>query len=383
MVPVTDSVEAGCRPGSHYLWWHRYFYLLYSSDISISLTYISGNVRNDIISTLRYSIEAGVAIIGPFIIQRSPDLIEIDTKNETDISYLFDQAFMRSKLAHACPELRFFDSREDFEKTSTALTMVIQATPRDLPQDEGPVTSISPALDAQPAPAGSNLRVIFPAPFAYLPICIDGAPFADSIGGFIPFRQDAQRLAAAVLCTLAWRDSPHLNSSSPASAPPAFFGAHLRTAVDATAAGFPGYDMQAPRYFEIAKAHNLTSVFLASGDSQTTKQFIAEGLLEDPPLYVVTKHDLLDPADLKLLDGMSWDQQALVDYLVLVASSYFAGVSASSFSANVMVKRRVSSVSGSCGKGFEGTATDATYRDELSELVGEPKSSIFISNLYP
>lgn len=383
MVPVTDSVEAGCRPRSHHLRWHRYFYLLWSSDISTSLTYILGNVRNDIISTLRYSIEAGVAIIGPFIIQRSPDLIEIDTKNEIDVSYLFDLAFMRSKLAHACPELRFFDSREDFEKTSTAPTVVIQATPRDLPQDEGPVTSISPALDAQPAPAGSNLRVIFPAPFAYLPICIDGAPFADSIGGFIPFRQDAQRLAAAVLCTLAWRYNPHLNFSSPASTPLAFFGAHLRTAADAKAAGFPGYDIQAPRYFEIAKAHNLTSVFLASGDHQATKQFIAEGLLEDPPLYVMTKYDLLDPADLKLLDGMSWDQQALVDYLVLVASSYFAGVSASSFSANVMVKRRVSSVSGSCGEGFEGTATDTTYRDELSELVGEPKFSIFISNLYP
>lgn len=351
--------------------------------MSTSLTYISGNVRNDVIATLRYAIEAGVAIIGPFINQRAPDLIKLDTDIEIDVSHFFDLAFMRTKLANACPKLRFFNSREDFEKASTGPTLNITASPRDLPQDKGPVTSISPAFDAQPVPAGSNLRVIFPAPFIYLPVCIDGAPFADSIGGFIPFRQDAQRLAAAVLSTLAWRYNPHLDNSSPASTPPAFFGAHLRTAADAKAAGFPGYERQAPRYFEIAKAHNLTSVFVASGDYNATKQFIADGLLQDPPLNVMTKYDLLDRADVKLLDGMGWDQQALVDYLVLVASSYFAGTARSSFSANVAVKRRVGSATGTCGQGFGGNTSDATFRDELSELVGDPVFSIFLSNLYP
>jgi hypothetical protein len=41
------------------------------------------------------------------------------------------------------------------------------------------------------------------------------------------------------------------------------------------------------------------------------------------------------------LKGLSFDQQALVDYLVLLKSSQFAGVGHSSFAWNIALKRHV------------------------------------------
>lgn len=90
-------------------------------------------------------------------------------------------------------------------------------------------------------------------------------------------------------------------------------------------------------------------------------------------MAVVTKYDLLRGLDLEQLSNLTWDQQALVDYLVLLRSSYFMGMAESSFAWAIAVKRRVTSKTGSCGfrKGlYSGYLWNAALWDEFSNVMG-------------
>lgn len=56
---------------------------------------------------------------------------------------------------------------------------------------------------------------------------------------------------------------------------------------------------------------------------------------------MVSKADLLTGEDADELASLSWDQQGLVDYIVLVGSDYFVGNSRSSFSILTIQKRHL------------------------------------------
>jgi len=123
---------------------------------------------------------------------------------------------------------------------------------------------------------------------------------------------------------------------------------------------------------------------MASGHANATAsaKFVAQAAALSPPITVVTKTDLLGGDDLARLDALNFDQQALVDYLVLLRASYFAGVAISSYSANVAMRRRVLSKAGSCGPKSAGTAGDVAFRDEFSELFGVGHSE-WAENIFP
>ena len=53
--------------------------------------------------------------------------------------------------------------------------------------------------------------------------------------------------------------------------------------------------------------------------------------MEQHGITVMTKSELLHGEDLEELKAMSWDQQALVDYEMMLKSSFFAGLQQSSF----------------------------------------------------
>jgi len=56
---------------------------------------------------------------------------------------------------------------------------------------------------------------------------------------------------------------------------------------------------------------------------------------------VTTKFNLLKEKDLEELQALKWDQQGLVDFLVMLKASDFAGIGHSSFAWNVALKRHV------------------------------------------
>jgi hypothetical protein len=99
-------------------------------------------------------------------------------------------------------------------------------------------------------------------------------------------------------------------------------------------------------------------------------------------MTVVTKHDLLQGPDRRQLDSLSFDQQALVDFLVLFKSSSFMGVAHSSFPWNIALRRHELSKYSQYGN--EGSDL---LRDEFSVIMGMeadyPHVDPFVYGLWP
>lgn len=89
---------------------------------------------------------------------------------------------------------------------------------------------------------------------------------------------------------------------------------------------------------------------------------------------MVAKAELLQGSEKKELEALTWDQQALVDYLVLEKAGRFAGVSDSSFSWGIAYARQVvSREAGTCKSVRKGLGEGVQFRDELSTVFGRPR----------
>jgi hypothetical protein len=160
----------------------------------------------------------------------------------------------------------------------------------------------------------------------------------------------------------------------------AYLGIHLRTDSDAVKMGWSTYSEQTAHYLKLVEQSPLSVIYVASGNNTSVELLAAEAALEEKPKIVVTKTDLLEGDDLKLLQSMTWDQQALVDYSILLKSSMFGGMSASSFSWNIALRRRSIAERGTCeaihDQWWRGAnlPKGSTYRDELSDIMGDALS---------
>lgn len=123
-----------------------------------------------------------------------------------------------------------------------------------------------------------------------------------------------------------------------------FVGIHLRSEADALSF-WPTYEMQEQGY--LGKVRELgpkaaTVAYVASGNAtETEKLRAAAAKAGGGGLKLVSKTDLLDEEGLRELGALSWDQQGLVDYVVLAGAEYFLGNSRSSFSISVSLKRHL------------------------------------------
>ncbi|KUI67114.1 hypothetical protein VM1G_03584 [Cytospora mali] len=180
------------------------------------------------------------------------------------------------------------------------------------------------------------------------PIYSDGEAFALSFASVLQFRNDTRILATKVLKALVDKFSLQV-SLKQSILPNAFFGVHLRTEADSKftweSAGdywfYSHYQNQMEVYLKQAPRSKPAAIYVASGDSAETAQFAADAARVPAPnnYTVVTKSDLLSGEDLGALEALTFDQQALVDYLVLLKASDFAGVAHSSFAWSVALKR--------------------------------------------
>lgn len=120
-----------------------------------------------------------------------------------------------------------------------------------------------------------------------------------------------------------------------------FVGIHLRSEADALSF-WPTYEMQEEGY--LGKVQELgqqgTIAYVASGNATETQKLRAAAA-DKAGLKLVSKTDILDEEGLRELGAFSWDQQGLVDYIVLSGAEYFMGNSRSSFSISVSLKRHL------------------------------------------
>ncbi|EJT78879.1 hypothetical protein GGTG_03973 [Gaeumannomyces tritici R3-111a-1] len=401
-----------------------------------------GMVRNQILKCIRYAMHGGGALVVPSMAKRNPgDVTDIETANDVPLEYLFDrQAFVRH-LTAACPEMRLFDRAGDFPSYSQLagngrpLQLVGDEFERGRPEgaplqhprewrrrfDEwlGGQPGVQ-QQQQQPPSADRPVHVEIGQSFLEYPVQDDGPAFAREFGKLLPFRPDARELAARVL--LALRRRCGLRSIDPTRpvSPGAFFGAHLRLERDAVWAWSPDewrfgrardqFEEQA-RY---AARTGLGVVYVASGN-ETVVDMLAgfmgarrglggghgrseDGAVEtrrrrrsriqarsgggDGNVTVVTKLDLLQGDDLALLQSLTFDQQALVDFLVMFKASAFMGVAHSSFSWNVALRRHEMSA-------YAGIANEGSdlLRDEYSIIMGAkrdyPRIDPFASAMWP
>jgi hypothetical protein len=124
-----------------------------------------------------------------------------------------------------------------------------------------------------------------------------------------------------------------------------YFGVHLRTERDSQQGWPPSkyeyskYETQSTFYLEQAVASKLSVIYVASGDASQLSRFSEDAKAYN--LNVTTKQELLQGEDRQQLEAMTFDQQALVDWLVLLKSSQFAGVGHSSFAWNIALWRHM------------------------------------------
>lgn len=268
---------------------------------------------------------------------------------------MFDEDFFKISLSTACPQITIIQTESLLDPSINRAELI--------PKELGSKFKVDRVIDFAVewrglfdewiwylgAPSGLNeskplLVSVRPSWFEW-PILHDSASFIATFGRILRFNQTFLDLASTVLYAL---DQEYDLGVDPGKigvpTKGKFYGAHLRTAQDAVAANFATYEEQSNAYLASAKEHKLSIIYVASGSPPDIVRFTETAAKQK--IKVTTKLALLEGkpefADaLKELQAMTWDQQALIDYMVLLRSSHFGGTWASSFSYNIVFRRHV------------------------------------------
>jgi hypothetical protein len=311
-----------------------------------------GNVRNSILICVRHSIAAGAGLVMPQLLLRKPDdITDIWTKDHIPFSYMFDQQHFVESLRISCPGLKLYSSEDEIGNFANATRhdlhvediaskpfffarAMLVDRPELWPQD------FSNWVKREKLTSTAEKPLIVDLVRSYLsyPVYSDGKEFAESFGGMLKFRSDTRKLATKILVALSQTSGIPLNISAP-FLENTFLGAHLRTEKDAQKSWGNSYALQLDSYVKQALSTGLSLIYLTSGDLSEATKFTND--VRSHNLNVTTKHDLLSGGDKEELLALTWDQHALVDYLVLLKASSFAGSGTSSFSWNIGLWRHI------------------------------------------
>lgn len=271
---------------------------------------------------------------------------------------MFDDDYFVDSLASTCPQILIVPHIDDLADIPSAATPV-NLTPKDLGVDFKVFRVMDfaakwrklfddwiPKFGAKDgfSPEEPFIVSMTPAIFEF-PTNYDNPQFIATFGRILRFHENVRRLAGIVLYAMDQKYNLDINPAK-TGIPDAekYYGAHLRTAVDATKAGFAPYEDQAKAYLADAYKHKLSVVYLASGSAPDIERFTTDAAAQN--VSVTTKLHLLESAPeyahaLEEMQKLSWDQQALIDYLILLRSSVFGGTWASSFAWNIAFRRHV------------------------------------------
>ncbi|KAI0892736.1 hypothetical protein F4806DRAFT_479031 [Annulohypoxylon nitens] len=334
-----------------------------------------GNIRNYIHTCIRYGLEAGATgFVMPKIRKRNEtDLADLFT-DYLPFNYMFDEKHFKYAFSTNCPQITIYDDIKDIPGVGSKPN-IEHITPKKFGNREGCDFRdqnrhtdrfgdrfrkwLNDSKGGQRPPSQTRPRLIrFNWGVLWdWQIYRDGPEFANTFGNILRFNDQILRLGKTTLKRMhAYAEANGVKNGR-------FLGVHLRTESDAL--GFwPSYNTQTEAYLKQATARGFEVAYIATGDSLEAQNF-AGAAIEMAQMRVVTKADLLDDEDLDELDSLSWDQQGLIDLIVLLGSDYFVGAMPSSFSIYTAMKRHLRT---------EGLYTRpykvGTEGDGLSYLVG-------------
>ncbi|KAL2131985.1 hypothetical protein VTI74DRAFT_4386 [Chaetomium olivicolor] len=313
-----------------------------------------GNIRNYILTCIRYAVEAGATgLVLPTITTRSEKDLSNIMLGQEPFGYFFNEKHFLHSLQTACPQFTVYTSTNYIPHAPVPFKAE-HITPRNFGRRGGcdnrdlnkHTGLFAKAFWAHinttaeefnwPPPSTQHPRIIrfnWGVQWDW-PVFRDGPEFVATYGGLLRFRQDILELGQRTATYMRQFALQHGGSRS-------FVGMHLRTESDVLSR-WPKYDEQSGAYLERAASMNFKAAYLATGNKTEARKLTAAAA-DQHVMAVITKHDLLKdhPTDLAALEALTWDQQALVDFIVLLECDYFLGVSPSSFSMNVALKRHL------------------------------------------
>ncbi|KAI1452656.1 hypothetical protein F4805DRAFT_446738 [Annulohypoxylon moriforme] len=331
-----------------------------------------GNIRNYILTCIRYAVDAGATgLVLPRIRARSASNLDNLFRETQPFGYMFDEAHFRHAMADACPRITIYAEVEDVpgarQKAHQEGRSIDRIVERITPKHFGGsragcdkrdpnrytdqfgaafrdwVRSSADERGWAPINDVDNPRLIR---FSWgvlwdWPVYRDGQEFAAMFGGLLKIRDDILDIADTLVTLM--RVIATSTKGTETVAGNSFLGVHLRSEADALSQ-WPSYDNQTKSYLREAASQGYQGrvAYLASGN-QTEAEKFGDEALATLQLRVRSKYDLLENNGkiLEKLNKLSWDQQALVDFAVLLDCDYFVGVSPSSFSINVALKRHL------------------------------------------
>ena len=366
-----------------------------------------GMVRNQILRCIRYAISGGAAIVVPSMALRNPKKLEdIETSTEVPLEYLFDREAFKAHLSKGCPGMTIYDRAEDLpffsQQAGEPLTLIGSQFEPDHPREglrhprewrhlfDKWLNQQSVLVQYQ-----APVHVKIGQSFLEYPVRDDGDAFVNEFGKILSFRNDTRALAARILLELKERYALPIDPTK-AINPDAYYGAHLRLEQDAIWAWPPAewrfsqMEDQFEEQFRNLERTGLGIVYVASGNETVVDLFaeawrrrlaVAAGS-DEINATVVTKYDLLQGLDRQLFDSLTFDQQGLVDFLVMFKASAFMGVAHSSFPWTVALRRHeISKYQHYANEGSD------LLRDEYSVIMGMeadyPDVDPFVYGLWP
>jgi hypothetical protein len=308
-------------------------------------------VRNEVLTCLRYAIDAGAGFVLPSLRLRGAVAFgehDLHTGGRAGLDFYFDVDFFKATMAQHCHQMPIADSVyaiPDFGVASfpdliNFKDVYTLATGKA--NDPGApwpallntnATFFGPDMDkAFPGDLTSLVPVVHRFNLSYFewPTTNDPPVFWHNFGRVLQFRPDVIELAGEVYHNLVGPQEE------------AFFGIHLRIEKDVGEAWGAFADLCAD-YVRRLLDRPLNLVYLAGGDASGLPRFRAFLAQQHSPKHhrVETKSTLLSGESLARLESMPFDQQAQVDYLVLLKSAFHAGTAASSFTANLGARRHL------------------------------------------
>ncbi|KAF2155447.1 hypothetical protein K461DRAFT_319851 [Myriangium duriaei CBS 260.36] len=310
-----------------------------------------GNVRAMVLDFLFLAIRSRMPIILPMYIQRSQtDLYDMheNTPETLPFGHFFDEAHFLKQMATFCPQMKIYDN---FESASTNATKLKERfMPKTVRLNRMAGDSFDWRLEdlrrwivAQKDYVANSTNIVD----INWTFCVyDLRTFPRQrrmLGSLVQLQPEARRLAGTIIYNMHQRlHSTKLLDPHASTHRNLYMGAHLRTEDDADKAGWTGghggFDVQTGLMIQIAKAQNLSTIYLACGDPGDVKMMI-EKARDTAQIQVYSKTDLLEGPDLDELKALTWDQQGVIDFEVLSRSSFYVGPSMSSFTWNVVMRR--------------------------------------------
>ena len=349
-----------------------------------------GNIRNSVLHCVRYAISAGAGLVIPKIILRnSHNIVQLETGERTTLDYMFDVKHFVESLRLSCPALNLYYTEDDIpnrEKSPDPISIAPESLVEGKSRDGSAALQNSDQWRHQfyqwlEQYATKNkegpMIVCVGRLFLQYSVYSDGERFALEFGGIIKIRADARELATTTIRTLIQAYSLSVDLNGPILKD-AFLGIHLRTESDAMHAWgsvgdfwpFSKYKDQSAKYIEHIQDPSRPStkvIYVASGDLNEVGKFAED--VKALNMTVATKFHLLNGKDKEDLEALAWDQQALVDFLIMPMASDFAGLGISSFAWNVALRRHLFAKQ----KNFLHIDGPQMFEDEFSILYGGGK----------